>query len=224
MVFVGFVGYSLSFIAYLLFSFMLVAARNNLILARWTIVAVTTSTLASVLAAAQIKLGFSLQWVMLADGIKIACWSILVLICNTELTSIRQLLSNFHIRQYVSIWASLMVVCWLATYLLDYSYEYIFLLFIVLNLWSLVLIEQLYRSADAKIRWAIWPLIIALASVAIFDFVMYAQATMVGSIDFDFWYSRGFITTAVLPLLLISTRRIKKRFSSHFCLSPSCFL
>lgn len=207
--FVGFVGYSLNFIAFLIFMFMLITARNKLTLARWTIVAVLTSTIAALLAAAQLKLHFSLQWVMLADGIKIAAWAILVLICNTELTSIRQLFSNYHIRQYTSIWACLMAVCWLATYFLDYTYEYIFLLFIVLNLWSLVLIEQLYRSANAKVRWAIWPLIIALASVAIFDFVMYAQATMVGSIDFDFWYSRGFISVAVLPLLLVSTRRIK---------------
>ncbi|GHF99437.1 XrtA/PEP-CTERM system histidine kinase PrsK [Thalassotalea marina] len=209
MEFVGFVGYSLNFIAFLIFTFMLITARNKLTLARWTIVAVLASTTAALLAAAQLKLHFSLQWVMLADGIKIATWSILVLVCNTELTSIRQLLSNYHIRQYTSIWAILMVVCWLATYFLDYTYEYIFLLFIVLNLWSLVLIEQLYRSANAKVRWAIWPLIIALASIAIFDFVMYAQATMVGAIDFDFWYSRGFISVAVLPLLLVSTRRIK---------------
>ncbi|WP_286234333.1 XrtA/PEP-CTERM system histidine kinase PrsK [Thalassotalea sediminis] len=209
MEFIGFVGFTLSFIAYVIFTFLLVAARNSQLLARWTIVSVLITTIASALAAAQIKLGFGLQWVLVADGFKVASWAILVLICNTELTSIRQLLSNFHIRQYVSIWGILMTVCWLATFLLDYSYEYIYLLFIVLNLWSLVLMEQLYRSADDQIRWAIWPLIIALASTSIFDFVMYAQATMVGAIDFDFWFSRGYIAVAVLPLLLVSTRRIK---------------
>ncbi|WP_286270933.1 XrtA/PEP-CTERM system histidine kinase PrsK [Thalassotalea hakodatensis] len=209
MEFIGFVGFVLSFIAYVIFTFLLVAARNTQLLARWTIVSVLTTTVASALAALQIKLGFGLQWVLLADGLKVASWAILVLICNTELTSIRQLLSNYHIRQYVSVWSALMLVCWLASFLLNYSYEYIYLLFIVLNLWSLVLMEQLYRSADDQIRWAIWPLIIALASIAIFDFVMYAQATMVGSIDFDFWFSRGYIAVAVLPLLLVSTRRIK---------------
>ncbi|MDO6425463.1 PEP-CTERM system histidine kinase PrsK [Thalassotalea sp. 1_MG-2023] len=209
MEFIGFVGFVLSFIAYVIFTFLLVAARNTQLLARWTIVSVLTTTVASALAALQIKLGFGLQWVLVADGLKVASWAILVLICNTELTSIRQLLSNYHIRQYVSVWSALMLVCWLASYLLNYSYEYIYLLFIVLNLWSLVLMEQLYRSADDQIRWAIWPLIIALASIAIFDFVMYAQATMVGSIDFDFWFSRGYIAVAVLPLLLVSTRRIK---------------
>ncbi len=209
MEFIGLIGFALSFIAYLVFTLLIFAARNKSLLAQWTIICALTTSLASGLSFLQIKFAFSLQWVMLADGIKIACWSIMLLICNTELTSIRRIFSNFHIRQYASIWTALMLACWLASYFLNYSYEYLFLLFIVLNLWSLVLIEQLYRSADDHIRWAIWPLVIALASVSIFDFVLYAQATMLGSIDFDYWYSRGFISLIVVPLLLISTRRIK---------------
>ncbi|GAA6204851.1 XrtA/PEP-CTERM system histidine kinase PrsK [Thalassotalea sp. SU-HH00458] len=209
MEFVGQIGYSLSFIAYLVFTLLIVAARNKSVLAKWTIVSALSTTFASGLSFLQIKMGFSLQWVMIADGFKIACWSVMVLICNTELTSVRKLFSNYHIRQYVVISSLLMLSCWVATYFLNFSYEYLFLLFIVLNLWILVLIEQLYRSADDQIRWAIWPLVIALASVSIFDFVLYAQATMVGGIDFDFWYSRGFIALAIVPLLLISTRRVK---------------
>jgi putative PEP-CTERM system histidine kinase len=209
MEFFGLIGFALSFVAYFVFTLLIFAARNKSLLAQWTIVSALSTALASGMSFIQVELGISLQWVMIADGVKIACWSVMVLICNTELTSIRRLLSNFHIRQYVSIWSILMTVCWLASYLLDYSYEYLFLLFIVLNLWSLVLIEQLYRSADDHIRWAIWPLVIALASVSIFDFVLYAQATMIGGIDFDFWYSRGYVALVIVPLLLISTRRIK---------------
>jgi putative PEP-CTERM system histidine kinase len=52
-------------------------------------------------------------------------------------------------------------------------------------------------------------LVVALASVAIFDFVIYAQATMVDGIDFNFWFSRGYLAFLVTPLLLISIRRIK---------------
>ena len=189
---VGFIGYSLSLFGYLVFIFLIVAARNQQILARWTMISALFTALATGTAALQIKLGFSLQWVMFA-----------------ELSSIRQLLSNYHIRQYVIIWSTLMVGCWLSSYLLDFTYEYVFIFFIVINLWSLVLIEQLYRSADDHIRWAIWPLVIALASVSIFDFVLYAQATMLDTIDFHFWYSRGYIAFAILPLLLVSIRRIK---------------
>jgi putative PEP-CTERM system histidine kinase len=205
----GLFGYSLAGIAYLVFALLIFAARNKTTLARWVLVSVLVTVIANGVGALQIKLGFSLQWAMLADGFKVACWSLLILLCNTEQRSFRAVIANSHIRQYIKIWTILMVACWLASVLLNYSYEYLFLLFIVLNLWSLVLLEQLYRSADSQVRWAIWPMVIALASVAIFDFVLYAQATMVDGIDFDFWFSRGFISLIVVPLLLISTRRIR---------------
>ncbi|WP_206483066.1 XrtA/PEP-CTERM system histidine kinase PrsK [Thalassotalea sp. G2M2-11] len=209
MEFLGIVGFGLSSIAYLVFILLIFAARNKSLLAQWTILSALSTLVANAVAGMQIKLGFSLQWVMLADGIKIACWSILLLICNTELTSLRRLLSNYHIRQYAVIWLLLMSGAWLATYSFNFSYQFLFLLFIVLNLWTLVLLEQLFRSADDHVRWAIWPLVIALASISVFDFVMYAQATMVDGIDFDFWFSRGFVALIIVPLLLVSIRRIK---------------
>lgn len=205
----GLFGYLLASAAYFVFAMLIFAARNNTTLARWVLISAFVTVMANAVAALQIKLGFSLQWAMLADGFKIACWSLLIVLCNTEHRSFRALIANQYIRQYISIWGILMLACWLASVLLNYSYEYLFLLFIVLNLWSLVLIEQLYRSASSQVRWAIWPMVIALASIAIFDFVLYAQATMVDGIDFNFWYSRGFISLIVVPLLLISTRRIR---------------
>ncbi|AOW77078.1 histidine kinase [Colwellia sp. PAMC 20917] len=205
----GLFGYSLASAAYFVFALLIFAARNKTSLARWVLVSVLVTVIANVVAALQIQIGFSLQWAMLADGFKIACWSLLILLCNTEQRSFRAIITNSQIRQYAKVWSILMIACWLASVVLNYSYEYLFLLFIVLNLWSLVLLEQLYRSADSQVRWAIWPMVIALASVAIFDFVLYAQATMVDSVDFDFWFSRGFISLIVVPLLLISTRRIR---------------
>ncbi|WP_281560857.1 XrtA/PEP-CTERM system histidine kinase PrsK [Thalassomonas sp. RHCl1] len=205
---VGFFGYSLGAVAFFVFSLLLVAARNHTVIARWILFSTLTTVVANLVAAVQVKSGFSLQWVMLADAVKIASWSVLILSCNVEVKSIRELLFSFHVRQYLGIWSVLMLVCAVANNWLNYSYEYLFLLFVLLNLWVLVLLEQLYRSADLQVRWAIWPLVIALASMAIFDFVLYAQATMVEGIDFDFWYSRGFISTMMMPLLLVTTRRI----------------
>ncbi|WDD99457.1 XrtA/PEP-CTERM system histidine kinase PrsK [Thalassomonas actiniarum] len=205
---VGFFGYSLGAVAFFVFSLLLVAARNHTVIARWILFSTLTTVVANLVAAVQVKSGFSLQWVMLADAVKIASWSVLILSCNVEVKTIRELLFSFHVRQYLGIWSVLMLVCAVANNWLNYSYEYLFLLFVLLNLWVLVLLEQLYRSADLQVRWAIWPLVIALASMAIFDFVLYAQATMVEGIDFDFWYSRGFISTMMMPLLLVTTRRI----------------
>ncbi|GHE89306.1 XrtA/PEP-CTERM system histidine kinase PrsK [Thalassotalea profundi] len=206
---IGLFGYGLAAVGYLLFAFLLFAARNKTVLAKWILISALVTVCANAVAAFQIELGFSLQFVMLVDSVKIACWSVLILLCNVEFRSFKSLIKNKYIQQYLGIWIMLVLSSWLATRTFNYSYEYLFLLFIVLNLWSLVLLEQLFRSANEQIRWAIWPLIIAIASVSVFDFVLYAQATMVASIDFQFWYSRGFIAAVVLPLLLVSTRRIR---------------
>ncbi len=206
---IGLTGFSLAALAYLLFTLLIIAARNKNLLAKWLLLCTLVTLSSNTISALQIKMGFSLQWVMLADGFKIACWSLLIIIFNTEHRSFKALVCNYFVRQYIGVWLLLMSGSWLASYWLNYSYEYIFMLFIVLNLWMLVLLEQLYRNADLQVRWAIWPLVVALASVAIFDFVLYAQATMVAGIDFDFWYSRGYIALLVTPLLLVSTRRVK---------------
>lgn len=206
---IGFLGFAFAGFSYVIFTLLVLAARNNTLLAKCIIICALATCSANIVAALQIKFGFTLQLVMLADAFKIACWSILVLICNTEEQSFRRLFSNIYIKKYILIWTGLMLSCWILTFSLHFSYEYLFLLFIVLNLWTLVLLEQLYRSANSKVKWAIWPLVIAVASVSLFDFVLYAQALMVQSLDFDFWFSRGFIAIVVVPLLMISTRRIK---------------
>lgn len=207
--FIGLTGYSLASIAYLVFALLIIAARNSSLLAKWLLFSTFVTFTSNLVSALQIKIGFSLQWAMLSDGIELACWSILVLLFNTESKSVRQLIRDYYVRQYLTFWSLFMLGSWLLSYWLEHAYVYIFLLFVILNLWLLVLLEQLYRNANLQVRWAIWPLVIALASVAIFDFVLYAQATMVDGIDFDFWYSRGVLSLVVTPLLLISTRRIK---------------
>ena len=206
---VGIFGYLLAALGFLSFSFLIFAARNKTILAKWILFSALVSAFSYGLASAQIQLGFSLMFVLLADSIRIASWAVLILLCNVEFRSFKSLVQNIYIRRYIVIWAALMMASWYATIYQGYAYDNLFLLFIALNLWTLVLLEQLFRSAGEQIRWAIWPLIIALASMSVFDFVLFAQASMVKAIDFDFWYSRGFIVVFVIPLLLISTRRIR---------------
>ena len=86
MEFIGQIGFSLSFIAYLVFTLLIFAARNKSLLAQWTIISALSTAFASGLSFMQIKMGFGLQWVMLADGFKIACWSIMVLIFLQNMT------------------------------------------------------------------------------------------------------------------------------------------
>ncbi|MDX2367625.1 MAG: PEP-CTERM system histidine kinase PrsK [Colwellia sp.] len=207
---IGIWGYSFASIAYVIFSLLILAAHNQSSIAKWLFFSAVIAGGANVVAVLQIYIGFSLQWAMLADVTKIAVFSVLILSFNIEKGSIQEILKNKIVVKYLFFWLGSSIVCWGVSYTLDFSYEYLFLLFVLLNLTSLVLLEQIYRGANVEARKSITPLVIALGSVAVFDFVLYAQATMVGGIEFDFWYIRGYLSALAVPLLLISIRRFKE--------------
>lgn len=205
----GIVGFAIAAIGYLVFSLLLVAARNDSAFARLFLFSAIASFVSFAVAALQVNLGFSLLLVFFFDSVKLAGWALVVLSCNVDTKQLKGVFVDSRVKQYLTIWAGSNVIIWALTFSFDISYQYVFLLFLILNLGSLVLLEQLFRAANQVSRWALWPLVISIASTALFDFVLFAQASMVGQIDFDFWYSRGFIAAFVIPLLLISTRRLK---------------
>ncbi|PCH95761.1 MAG: PEP-CTERM system histidine kinase PrsK [Gammaproteobacteria bacterium] len=207
---VGVWGYSFASIAYIIFSLLIVAAHNQSSIAKWVLFSALMAGIANIIAVSQMTIGFSLQWAMLADAVKIAAFSILLLSFNVEKGTALAVFKNKAVRKYLLFWFGSSIVCWGASYALNFSFEYLFLLFVLLNLTSLVLLEQLYRGANVEAKRSTTPLVIALGSMAVFDFVLYAQATMVGGIEFDFWYSRGYLSALAVPLLLISIRRFKE--------------
>jgi len=206
---VGIWGYSFAGIAYILLSLLIIAAHNQSSIAKWLLFSALMAATANIIAAVQIILGFSLQWAMLADVAKIAAFSVLLLSFNVEKDNVLDILKNKAVSKYLLFWFSSTALCWGVSYALEFAFEYLFLLFVLLNLTSLVLLEQLYRGANLEAKKSITPLVIALGSIAVFDFVLYAQATMVGGIEFDFWYLRGYLAAIAVPLLLISIRRFK---------------
>jgi len=207
---VGIWGYSFASIAYIIFSLLILAAHNQSSIAKWVLFSAFMAAVANVIAALQITFSFSLQWAMLADAIKVAAFAVFILSFNIEKGTVREILKNKTVSKYLSFCFGAMVICWGANYIFDFSYEYLFLLFVILNLTSLVLLEQLYRGAHIEAKKSITPLVLALGSVAVFDFVLYAQASMVGGIEFDFWYVRGYLSALAVPLLLICIRRFKE--------------
>mgnify|MGYP000499697300 CR=1 FL=1 len=209
MALIGISGYLLAGCAYLVFILLLLAARNNTLSGRLVLLGSVFVLASSVAAAIQIEQGFSLHTVLLIDTFKLAIWSLLVLCTQANIHSLRAAFRQPKIKQYLLTWLVLSAFCWLAALSQPHGAKYLFSLFLLLNLWLLVLLEQLYRNADVKVKWALWSLIIALGMSTVFDFVLFAQAAMVNQLDFSYWYARGFIAAVGMPLILISTRRIK---------------
>ena len=209
MAFVGISGYLLSTCAYLVFILLLLAARNNTFSGKLVLVGSFLILTSSATAALQIDQAFSLQWVLLIETFKLAIWSLLILSTQANISSIKAAIKQPQIRKYLLTWLLLSLVCWAGALFQPQGTKYLFSLFLLLNLWLMVLLEQLYRNADVKVKWALWSLIIALGMSTVFDFVLFAQAAMVNQLDFSYWYARGFVAAIGMPLILVSTRRIK---------------
>ncbi|MCP4985802.1 MAG: PEP-CTERM system histidine kinase PrsK [Colwellia sp.] len=206
---IGTSGYFLAACAYAIFTLLLLAARNKTLAGGLVLVAALFVFASSLSAALQPKQGFSLLIALGIETFKIAIWSLLILCTQANITSVKAFISHPKVKQYLQIWAGLSVLCWGAALFIPDGVKYLFSLFLLLNLWLLVLLEQLYRNADVKVKWAIWSLIIALGMTTVFDFALFAQAAMVNQLDFSFWYARGFVVAIGMPFILISTRRIK---------------
>lgn len=72
----------------------------------------------------------------------------------------------------------------------------------------LAMIEGIYRKS-AQQRWAFKPLIIAFGVCLLIDFYLLAEAALLGSIHHLTWQTRGYVHLALLPFLVIATKRIK---------------
>jgi putative PEP-CTERM system histidine kinase len=206
---IGTSGYFLASCAYAVFILLLLAARNKTLAGGLVLLAAFLVFSSSLTAALQPKQEFSLLIVMAIETFKVAVWSILIICTQANITTVKELILHPKVKQYFQIFSGLSVFCWGAALFIPESMKFLFSLFLLLNLWLLVLLEQLYRNADVKVKWAIWSLIIALGMATVFDFVLFAQAAMVNQLDFSYWYGRGFITAIGMPLILVSTRRIK---------------
>lgn len=78
---------------------------------------------------------------------------------------------------------------------------------IVLALAVLVLIEQIYRNANASGREDFKFLAIGLGGVFAFDLFLFSQSELLRGIPADVWYARGFVNALLVPLIAIAARR-----------------
>ncbi|WP_100643074.1 XrtA/PEP-CTERM system histidine kinase PrsK [Alteromonas facilis] len=83
-----------------------------------------------------------------------------------------------------------------------------FLLQTIIALEVLILLEQVYRQAGEH-QWAFKPLVLYLGVINLFEFVTYANATMVAQVEPLYIAARGYIYVILAPLIIVATRRIK---------------
>lgn len=203
------VGYIVASLSYFIFILLLLAARNNSFAGKLVLAGSVVTMLSFTMGALQLEHQFSLSVVLLFETLKIPCWALLLLATRENIQTLKELITNPKTKEYLLIWFGLSVGLWSLTALTTAGESYLYLLFLVLNLWCVVLLEQLYRNANVKAKWALWPLVIALGSIGVFEFILFAQASMLNQLNTDLWAIRAFIAILAVPFLLISIRRMK---------------
>ena len=78
---------------------------------------------------------------------------------------------------------------------------------LLLSIFGLVLVEQMFRNISPDSRWNAKPVSLALAGTFAFDVYMYSQAVIFGRADVDAYSIRGAVHSLMAPLLVLSTIR-----------------
>jgi len=72
---------------------------------------------------------------------------------------------------------------------------------------GLFLVEQVFRRTQLESRWAVKFLCVGLGGLFVYDFVLFAEAMLLGRIDTDLWEARGAINALVVPFIAVSAAR-----------------
>ncbi|REL31470.1 XrtA/PEP-CTERM system histidine kinase PrsK [Thalassotalea euphylliae] len=206
---VAITGYGAASLAYLVFFFLLIVIRKKSLIAVLIASSVFFTLVATVTGLVQVYFSSSLKPVLLAENIKLLCLVIFLFAARARLITWSQLLQQPWLLKYVVSLIVLSAVTWVLAHHTELGSNSLFLLFLVLNLFVIVLLEQLYRNAESREKWMLWPLVISLGVITVVDFIIFAQASMLDQLDFNFWYARGYVIALGMPFFLVSARRIK---------------
>ncbi|MBN7827289.1 XrtA/PEP-CTERM system histidine kinase PrsK [Bowmanella dokdonensis] len=203
------VGYGLAVLGNLLLLLLLFTVRRSGLPKRLLLIAVAGNLLWSAihLVVAFDLATISMPVVFAVEALKSLCWLLFVCsVLKTNLSRFRDLLSQ-PVTWFATLFPGILLV--LAVLPLFWSdLKWLYLLQTIIALETLILLEVLYRQAGAE-RWHYKPLVIYLGASSLFDFVMFADATMVNQLDELFWSARGYIYALLLPALVIAIRRIR---------------
>ena len=78
---------------------------------------------------------------------------------------------------------------------------------ILTSLAGLVVVEQVFRNARAGQRRGIKFLCLAVATLFVYDLMLYSLAVAAGALATELWIARGFVVTLTLPLIVLALRR-----------------
>ena len=191
----GFYGYFAAAIAYGFFAVLLLFSWRESLQGKLLFSAVAVSAIWSVLA---VKISLHdesyLLWYQVFEIIRYIAWYIFLLKLFDVSSSYAEQNNSFHRFSRKALFftvglASLFLINELLAALFSLPGQFVLGITgnVLLALTGLALIEQLYRNASARFRWATKYLFLGVGGIFAFDFYLYSDALLFRSIDQGLW-------------------------------------
>lgn len=206
----GLLGYAIAAVGYLALFLLLLTVSGRSLQRKLLLLAATTSFIWSLLLALQMRMQFALPPILMAESLKNISWLLLILTAFKREIRWRALITH---RIYGWILLLPMVSLMAELYLtIVHTADYMSMVYashLAQTITLLWLVEQLYRRTEEGQRWYIKPFCLSIGVVYIYDFILYADAMLIRTIELEFWLGRGWVAIIALPMLLLSIRRLK---------------
>lgn len=199
------IGFALSTAGFSLLLLLLFTVRKPG-LAKYLLILATASTAIWSLTHINTLFGpLSLSKMLMIDSAKQFVWLVFLLSClKDNYTNLRQVLARPLSFFILSLPAAMIAL----PFFVSIEPTWRFLAQTVIALEVLILLELIYRQADES-KWSYKPLVLFLGATNLFEFVTFANATMVETIEATYIAARGYIYFCLLPFLILAIRRIK---------------
>ncbi|NOZ43451.1 MAG: PEP-CTERM system histidine kinase PrsK [Alphaproteobacteria bacterium] len=213
---IGFVTFLLSGLSYLALGIYLAVNRKGRFESRWLILAIFVSALWSLAtAAAFLDIGKIVYFLSFLETLRGVSWAVFFSLLLSRIWTMqgndglgRNLL--FFLFSFFAIAIILSLVKTVFTFgyptllpLVHYSIYSTLVLCIVIFL----LVENLYRNSAEDGRWGIKLLVLAVAVLYIYDFLIYADSLLFSAIGGKLFDARGMVNFLIVPVLAVAVSR-----------------
>lgn len=199
------IGYSIAAAGFLVLLLLLFTVRSSGLVKKLLLFAVFTNLLWALQYNRWLIPEPTVQQYLTFDSLKQFSWILfLSAALYNQFSSLPKILSQ----KTTLLAGALPIVAIIILWLTPLPLHWVYLIHTVVALILLLLLEILLRQAGDQ-RWAFKPLVMYLGAVSVFDFVTYANATMVTYLDVNYIAAKGYIYAIMTPFLLIAVRRME---------------
>lgn len=206
----GITGYAITVLGFVFMFLLLLATRKRSLQRTILLLLAAFTSVWALSAALQIEYQLALSQHLATETLRNSSWFLLLISLLADKQNIWQVITlNFTTKLLAGFLLLIVILEFTYPWFLWLSFRNTVLLYLAQSIIGLWLIEQLFRRTDRNSRWEIKPLCLGLGLSFAYDFALYANGILSNTLDTGFWYGRGWVALLTLPLILLTTRRIK---------------